>query len=249
MTAAGVYRPDLEDQALQRATEQLSFLMHVVRAGFPDSGVPERFRVDDSLHHLHQAYDGGKGVLVISPHLCCYPIMPRVLDDYVPCSIYLRRSPNPGKHAINMAMGRAGGGHLIHPPANASSVEELMTTLRILRQGRALFITPDVPRKPNQGVPVTIFGRTVYLPTGVMIMAMRSGAPIVIATWHCLPDGIYHVHLHEPMDFSARGNRQARAAAGMRHFAQIMDDFLHIHPEMWWNWLDKRWSRILSRPR
>jgi hypothetical protein len=28
-------------------------------------------------------------------------------------------------------------------------------------------------------------------------------------------------------------------------FAQMMDQHLHAFPDMWWNWLDKRWNRIL----
>jgi hypothetical protein len=36
----------------------------------------------------------------------------------------------------------------------------------------------------------------------------------------------------------------------MAEFARLMDEQLHEHPEMWWNWLDKRWTRILrSRSR
>ena len=30
-----------------------------------------------------------------------------------------------------------------------------------------------------------------------------------------------------------------------RKWAADIDAFLHQHPEMWWNWLDKRWTRII----
>jgi len=244
MKRAGVYRKGLPDLYFERAADQMEFLMHIFRAGFPESGVAQRFSFDSSIQFLHQAHSAGHGTLIISPHLCGYPVFPRILADHVPCSIYLRHSPDPRKHEINRQIGQAAGGHLVYPPDNASPMQRLTVAIGILRAKRALYITPDLPRKPDEGVPVTIFGRTVYFPTGVVIMAMRTKAPIVFAAWH-YEDGLYHVGFHPPMDFSSRGDRERRAASGMAEFARLMDERLHEHPEMWWNWLDKRWTRIL----
>ena len=107
-----------------------------------------------------------------------------------------------------------------------------------------LFMTPDLPRKPSEGVAVSILGRRVFFPTGMIIMAMRTGAPIVPALWH-REDGVYRVRCFEPMTFNGRGDRRRRAAAGVRKFAELMDRFLRRHPDMWWNWLDKRWTAII----
>lgn len=246
MRRAGVYRAELENEHLERAGDQMEFLMHILRAGYPDSGVGERFRFDESLGNLLQAHEAGRGVLVLSPHLCGYPVFPRILADHVPASIYLRRSPDPSKHALNVLMGQAGGGDLVFPPANSSPAGRLNVALNVLRRRRALYVTPDLPRKANEGVPVTIWNRTVYFPTGVMIMAMRTGSPAVVATWF-FHDGHYHVRFGEPMELARRGDRQHRAHQAMLAFAKTMDRHLHEHPEMWWNWLDKRWTRILRR--
>ncbi len=244
MKLAGVYRRGLVDLHFERAADQIGFLMHIFRAGFHDAGVAEKFRFDTSFRHLQEAYEAGRGVLVISPHLCCYPVFPRALSDRIPCSIYLRRSRDPRKHEIDKAIGRAGGGHLVYPPAHATRSERLGVAMRILRQGRVLYITPDVPRKPDQGVPVRILGRLVHFPTGAVIMAMRTGVPIVPVVWHH-HGGLYRIRCHEPMEFTGRGDRKRRAAAGMRKFAELMDNCLRQYPEMWWNWLDKRWTAII----
>jgi hypothetical protein len=47
------------------------------------------------------------------------------------------------------------------------------------------------------------------------------------------------------MSLSARGDRENRAAAVMGRFAELMDRCLREQPETWWNWLDKRWTRII----
>jgi lauroyl/myristoyl acyltransferase len=244
MKAVGLYRRGLADQHFERAAEQFAMLMHIFRAGFPASGVSERFAFDDSWAHLEQAYKAGRGVLVVAPHLCAYPIVPRVLSERVPCAIYLRRSRDPRKHAINEAIGRAGGGELIHPPTDGSRLERLMVAMKVLREGRALYVTPDLPRPPDDGVPVTILGRTVHFPTGVMVMAMRTGAAVVMCRWR-YEGGRYRLYFAEPIDLAGRGDRARRIAGGMAQFAAMMDASIRAQPELWWNWLDKRWTRIL----
>jgi lauroyl/myristoyl acyltransferase len=77
-----------------------------------------------------------------------------------------------------------------------------------------------------------------------MVMAMRTRSPVVPVTWHD-DRGTYRLCIHQPMDFSQRGDRQRRAAAGMREFAGITDHCLRTHPDMWWNWGDKRWTGII----
>lgn len=247
MRRAGVYRPGLAKLFLERGADQMEMLMHIARAGFEESGVAQRFVFDDSVRHLKDAHAVGRGVVVIAPHLCGYPIIPRVLQDVVPCGIFLRRSPSSSKHAINQAIARAGGGQLVFVPEHTPPTEQLGIAMRILREGRALFITPDVPRKPDGGVPARIFGRTAYFPTGTFLMAMRTGAPIVSLLWHH-ENGRYHVRCAKPYTLSPAGERRARLARAVADFGREMDAFLHEHPEMWWNWLDKRWIRIMAHP-
>jgi len=244
MQRAGVYRRGLEQDYWDRAGDQMGMLMHILRAGYPDSGVRKQFHFDGSERYLQHAYTAGHGILLLSPHLCGYPVFPRVLADHVPCSIYLRHSPDPTKHTLNMLMGKAGGGHLVCPQANTSPTERLNVAMRVLRQKRALYVTPDLPRKASEGVPVTLWGRVVYFPIGVMIMAIRTGAAVIVSTWY-YNDGLYHVHFTEPYVLERHGDRQSQAREGMLTFARIMDQHLHAYPEMWWNWLDKRWTRIL----
>ena len=246
MRCAGVYRPGLVDAHFERAIDQMVMLAHVFRAGFPASGCPERFVFDESFRHLEQAYAGGKGVINIAPHLCMYPIYPPIVSPRIPCVIYLRRNKDPRKHKINEAIGIAGEGELVYVPRRAGRAERLRIAIDVLRRGRLMYIAADTPRKPDEGAAVRIFGRTVHFPTGVWVMSLRTGAPVVPALWHWA-DGAYHIRYGEPITL-ARGRRlrqQCRDATVA--WAGTVDAFLHEHPEMWWNWLDKRWTRILRQ--
>jgi lauroyl/myristoyl acyltransferase len=246
MRLAGVHRAGLEDEHFGRAIDQMIMLAHVFRAGFRNSGCPEKFRFDGSFALLEQAYAAGRGVINIAPHLCGYPVYPPIVTPRIPCSIYLRRNKDPRKMRINEAIGLAGKGHLVSPPPGASRAERLQVAIDVVRQGRMIFITPDTPRKSDQGVAVTIFGRQVHFPPGVFVMSLRTGAPVVPTFWHW-QDGAYHIRCGQPIELARRGRLKEQAESAMRKWARSVDEFLHQHPEMWWNWLDKRWTRILRQ--
>ena len=245
MKQAGVYRPKLVEAHLERAIDQIVMLGHIFRAGFTRSGCPEKFKFDDSFKLLEQAHAAGKGVINISPHICGFPLYPPVVTPRIPCSIYLRRNTDPRKMHLNQSIGNAGDGHLVYPPAHAPKAQRLQVAINVLRQGKMLFITPDTPRKSHEGIPVTIFQRTVFFPTGIFVMSLRTGAPVVPITWHWENDA-YHIRYDQPIVLTRGGNLKKKTETAMLKWTQSVDAFLHKHPEMWWNWLDKRWTRILS---
>lgn len=244
MKLAGVYQPHLIDAYFERAADQMIMLAHVFRAGFPKSGCRERFCFDDSFALLEQAYAKGKGVVNISPHICGYPIYPAVVSQRIACAIYLRRNKDPHKMQLNVAIGNAGGGRLIYPSDNATKAERLQVAINALRNGQMMFLCADTPRKPHQGAAVTILGRRAYFPIGVFIMALRTGALVVPVTWHWQA-GKYHIHYDDPIELTRGGDLKRKATTATEKWAQSIDSYLHRHPEMWWNWLDKRWTRLM----
>ncbi|MHC4750916.1 MAG: lysophospholipid acyltransferase family protein [Planctomycetota bacterium] len=244
MKLAGIYQPHLMDDYFQRAIDQMIMLAHVLRAGFPQSGCLERFCFDDSFTLLEQAYSNGKGVINITPHICGYPVYAPVVSPRIPCTMYLRRNRDPRKMQLNIEIGKAGEGELVYPPENATRAQRLQVAIDVLRQGKMLFIAPDTPRKPHQGIPVNIFGRTAYFPTGVFIMSLRTGAPVVPVTWHW-EKGKYHIHYDDPIELTRGGDLKRKAMNATQKWAESVDAYLQKHPEMWWNWLDKRWTRII----
>lgn len=243
LRAAGVYRKDLVDAYFERAIDQLMMVAEIFQSG-PDSRCLGQFRSDDSFRYMEQAYAKGKGVICIAPHISGYPIFAGVISRRIPCVIFARRNEDPRKMNISESAVKMGKGELVYPPAGANKAQRLQVAIDVLRHGRMMFLTPDTPRKPHEGAAVTIFGRTAYFPTGIFVMSLRTGAPIVPAWWY-YKDGIYHTYYSEPMELSRGGSLQQKTEAAMQKWASDVDVFLHEHPEMWWNWLDKRWSRIL----
>ncbi|MCG3178427.1 MAG: hypothetical protein BIFFINMI_00754 [Phycisphaerae bacterium] len=247
MRHAGLLQPGLVDAHFERAIDHLIMLAHIFRVGPIDSR--ERFVVEDSISLLRQAYDGGRGVITITPHLIGFPVYGPVITPHVPCTLYVRLNKDPRKMAINHAIARDAGCELAVTRRHASEMEKLQVAINVLRQGQQLFITPDTPRKPHQGIPVNILGHTAYFPTGPFVMALRTGAPVVPVWWRWDPaDGKYHMWFDQPIELArgrgAPGLREQTESA-TRKWAADIDAYLRAHPTMWWNWLDKRWTRIL----
>lgn len=245
MKKAGLYRKGLVDEHFERAVDHLITLAHIFRVGPWDSR--ERFIVEDSVALLKQAHAAGKGVIVIAPHLIAFPLYGPVITPHLPCTLYVRQNRDPDKMALNEAIARAAECRLVFSRPGASESERLQVALNVLRDGKQLFITPDTPRKPHQGVAVTILGKTAWFPTGPFVMALRTGAPVVPAWWRW-EGGKYRLWFGEPMELRrgrGTGGLREQTEAATRRWADDIDAYLRLHPAMWWNWLDKRWTRIL----
>ncbi|MBI5725325.1 MAG: lysophospholipid acyltransferase family protein [Planctomycetes bacterium] len=244
MKLAGVYRPGLMDEYFDRAIDQLTLLGHIFRVGFPKSGCLEAFEFDDTFSRLQQACDMGKGAIAIAPHLICYTMFPELVSYRIPCSVYMRRTKDPRKFRINMALCSFGKTHFVYTERDAEKRDRLAVSIQALREKRLLYVTADTPRKSHEGVEVSILGKKTYFPTGVFIMSLRTGAPVVPAWW-VWKDGKYRISFDEPIILPRGGGITQKVEAATKEWAGRIDRFLREHPEMWWNWMDKRWMRIM----
>lgn len=243
LKVAGLYSEDLVREYFERAIDQMIMVAEIFQAG-AESRCLGQFQFDDSFRYAEQAYAKGKGLICIAPHICGYPVFAGAVSRRIPCVIFARNNKDRRKMQISEAAAKCGQGKLVYPPDGATKAQRLQVALDVLRQGQMMFLTPDTPRKPHEGTPVTIFGRTAYFPTGVFVMSLRTGAPVVPAWWYH-KDGVYHTFFSEPIELPRHGSLKAKTEAAMQKWAADADAFLHEHPEMWWNWLDKRWSQIL----
>ena len=238
--------PDgLVDGYFERGIDQMTMIAHAFRSDFHINMLVEQFKFDETFSLLEQIYAEGKGVITIAPHLSGYPIYGAVVSSRIPCTIYHRRNKDPRKMQITQTLAKASEEViLISPPVGATKAQRLQVAIDALRRGEMLFLTTDTPRKPDDGVPVNILGKTAHFPTGAFVMSLRTGAPIVPVWWHW-KKGFYHISYGEPIRLERGGRLREKAEAATRQWGAQVDTFIREHPEMWWNWLDKRWTKII----
>ena len=241
---AGLDPDGLVDAYFERGIDQMTMLAHAFRADFHIKMLEEQFKFDETFSILEQTYAKGKGVITIAPHLSGYSIYGAIVSSRIPCTIYLRRNQDPRKMKITETVGKSSSAELISAPVGAAKAQRLQVSIDALRQGKMIFLTPDTPRKPDRGVTVNILGKTAHFPIGVFIMSMRTGAPVLPVWWYW-EEGFYHVSYGQPIELKRGGGLKEKSEEAMKQWGAEVDVFIRKHPEMWWNWLDKRWTKIL----
>ncbi len=138
---------------------------------------------------VEQAWQAGKGILFLTPHLGCFEITAQYYASFRPMTVLYRRP----KHASLVPLIERGrGANLRLAAADMSGVRAL---LKALRSGEAAGMLPDQVPGAGEGVWAPFFGRPAY----TMTLAARlagTGATVLLAYAERLPRGEgYHLRL------------------------------------------------------
>lgn len=103
---------------------------------------------------------------------------------------------------------------------------------RALRAGAlvALLADRDIG---GTGQPVEFFGREALLPAGPVLLALRTGAPLVPAFGRRLPDDRMYVTVGAPVYLQRTRDARADLRAGMRVMARLLEEGIARAPEQW----------------
>ncbi len=258
MQAAGVVPPEPLPAYFAEIGNHFAGALHALRCArrAPSRGASgelleiarDRVELDASVELIARRCAEGRGVIVVGPHIVNYLLNLTRLNAEFPLTVYLRHSRDPHRLAAKQRWYQASGVSWISEPPHASGpLGRLGRMAAALRTGGTLFITPDLPQKRGEGVPVTLFGRQVHLPPGAAILAERTGAPLILLTATPAAGGQQLV-ASDPFtdDVASRGRRDRRAliVARMQCFAQAFECWARAHPQLWYLWGDKRWTRV-----
>lgn len=199
------YRRQFQDQA-----QQAGYTMTQLRGAIGAAGAQalESFRVWFGApmpvqwrgeHHITQAYDRGKGVVFVTPHLGCFEITAptcalRFGPERGPLTV-LYRPPRQAwlRDVLVYARDKP---FLKAVPASMDGVRQL---IKALRRGQSVGLLPDQVPPHGMGVWSRMWGRTAYTMTLAARLAMQTDAQIVLAWGERLPRGQGYCLHFEPM--------------------------------------------------
>jgi KDO2-lipid IV(A) lauroyltransferase len=126
---------------------------------------------------VEKAINEGHGLVMLTPHLGGFEIIPRVLAQHFPATILYRPARQDWLNAV-VEEGRA------HPnmhfvPTNLQGVRQMT---RALMRGEAIGILPDQVPGGGDGIWVPFFGRPAYTTTLPARLANRHHTPVVMFT-------------------------------------------------------------------
>ena len=126
---------------------------------------------------VETAINEGHGLVMLTPHLGGFEIIPRVLAQHFPATILYRPSRQAWLNEV-VEEGRAYPNmHFV--PTNLHGVRQMT---RALTRGEAIGILPDQVPSGGEGVWVPFFGRPAYTTPLPARLANRNNTPVVMFT-------------------------------------------------------------------
>ena len=126
---------------------------------------------------VDSAINEGHGLVMLTPHLGGFEIIPRVLAQHFPATILYRPSRQEWLNEV-VEEGRAYPNmHFV--PTNLNGVRQMT---RALTRGEAIGILPDQVPSGGEGVWVPFFGRPAYTTPLPARLANRNNTPVVMFT-------------------------------------------------------------------
>ena len=124
---------------------------------------------------VEQAMSEGKGLLMLTPHLGAFEMIPRVLAEHFPATIIYKPAKQSWLNEL-IEKGRA------HPrmnfvPANMQGVRQIA---RALVRGEAVGILPDQVPGNGEGVWAPFFGKPAYTAVLPAKIALKNNIPTIV---------------------------------------------------------------------
>jgi KDO2-lipid IV(A) lauroyltransferase len=184
-----------------------------------------------------KACNGGKGVLLASAHCANWEYMGAALSklgfgvNVIAKRIYIE-SLNEMLLEIRNLMGMK-----VIFRSDRDSARKMLKALRN-KEALALLIDQDtdVP-----GVFVDFFGRPAWTPSGLAVLALKTGAPVILALDSRLPGDRHKVILTGPVELARTGDYDRDVLENTRTITKLIEAHIRNYPAQW-VWMHERWK-------
>jgi KDO2-lipid IV(A) lauroyltransferase len=184
----------------------------------------------------------GRGMVFVTGHVGNWEILARrVARSGVPNAVIAKRGDDEAMNRLAERLRAEGGVTTLWREDEATG----RAIIRTLRSGKALGLLVDQDIADVQGVFVPFFGRLANTPRAAADLALRFGAPVVVATIHRRgprpADGHRLEMVEIPFDPSP-ADREAEAVRITAACTAALEAAIRRHPEEW-VWMHERWRR------
>ena len=171
----------------------------------PQQEAVSRVKSVKGWNWVERARDAGKGVIVLTPHLGCFEMIPHYLSLHLPMTV-LFRPPNFRALEPVMRSGRARA-RLTLASTDRTGVRLL---LKALKRGEAIGVLPDQVPGGGDGDWAAFFGRPAYTMSLTARLAQSTGAAVLLTWMKRLPRAAGYELSFEPMPDAEPGETPAQ---------------------------------------
>lgn len=178
--------------------------------------------------HLQRALDAGRGAVLLGAHMSNYNLLAPYMALYSARAGAFVEPVEPPELFEFVSTLRARTGLRLFM-ATREGVRDAMT---LLRHNGILAVTGDRYLGAS-GTVVEFFGAPAPLPHGAVVLAQRTGAPLIPARLRQIPGGRLLVNLDMPLELQATGSPREDLAVNMRRVARALERTVAEAPEQW----------------
>jgi KDO2-lipid IV(A) lauroyltransferase len=183
----------------------------------------------------------GRGVVVASAHLGSWELLAAACGRRgIPMNLVTRTLAGRSNAALQRARARSGVTEIA--PRGALAAGDAA-----LRRGEVVVNLVDQNMLPKRGVFVRFFGEWACTTPATSLMAMRTGAPVLVAVAVNLPDGRTRLCVEGPFELPRQGGVARRARAHTQQLVAVVERYIRAEPAQWF-WLHRRWKTRPKRP-
>ena len=188
------------------------------------------------LDNYRAALNQGKGILYLTGHFSSWELLPtaHALHGY-PLSFTTRPLDNVRLEKYLRRVRESRGNTVIYKKDSARRI------LKELKAGRTVGVLMDHNVNPAEGIFADFFGLPAATSTGVALLALRTGAPVLAGYLTPRRGGRYTIKFLPPIDMLRTGDTAKDLRVNTQRINGVLESIIREQPESWL-WGHKRWK-------
>jgi predicted LPLAT superfamily acyltransferase len=195
----------------------------------------------EGWEHLENALDLKTGGIILMSHLGNWEIAAHLMKrkrEQMPLLLFMGLRAKAHIERIQKEELRRRGIRIVAVEKNGETSFDLIEGLRFLQAGGLVSMTGDQIWNPGQrAVSVSMLGHEVPLPETPHMLAMLSGAPLLIFFSRRVGKKRYHLKTCEPLyiEKAPRHNRAEAIRKSAQRYADLLESHLRANPFEWYH--------------
>lgn len=190
----------------------------------------------EGLEHCRKALEKGRGVLFFTAHFSNWELSAAAAALLIKPVVAIYRTLDSSLLEHLVLRVRSATGNTLLPKEHA-----MRTMIRSLRRNEMLGILIDQNMAWYEGVFVDYFGRPACTTTGLALLALHTGAPVLPGFLVRLQDGRYRLVIGPEVEVTRTGDRAKDVLANTQRFTKVIEETVRRYPDQWF-WVHQRWK-------
>ena len=230
--------------ALRCAWRQYHHFVHVFLDRFrlaEGDDLPTKY---EGWEHIVAATESGRGGIILMSHVGSWEIAARLLRHYgrnhprMRLLLYMGAKHREQIERRQKKSVEQSGIRVVSVPENGGSAMDILEGLHFLREGGLVSLTGDrLWNREQRAVTVRFAGGEARIPEIPYILALLSGAPLLIFFAYRTGGGAYHLVTKPPLYVAAasRDERSKAVTTAAQVYADLLAETVRAHPYEWYH--------------